>query len=519
MLLFLSCVLRVAVISTAGYEQIASNQSNYRIDVARLRGTIYDCNMVPLTNNDTRLVAAVAPTPQAIMQISHKLESDILSDVLDTLKDNLPAVCIVDDEITASGIATDKIYTRDTSNALACHLIGYTDSTGHGVTGLEHAYDDLLYSEKTVSAVFMTDGKGKVLKGIDPYFDNDLSIVYSGVVTTIDINIQEITENALSKLESGCAIVAEASTGKIRAIASAPTFDISNIADSLNANNSPMINRALRPFNVGSVFKPAVAAVAIENNLNCIFDCKGSTKIGDRIFKCHKLSGHGEMSLSSSLAQSCNCYFYNIALELGSASIYKMANSLSLSMGIRLADNFYATTGNLPKLNSLESKGALANFSIGQGSLMASPVAMLNLYTAIANNGCYYIPSVVEKTIKDGTESQYDIGNPTRIMGEKTADTLRKYLQEVIIDGTGKEATPQNVSAAGKTATAQTGRRDENGVEITNSWFCGFFPAQTPKYVVVVMSDSKVKISTARIFAEITDGIVERCSKYVNFND
>ena len=169
--------------------------------------------------------------------------------------------------------------------------------------------------------------------------------------------------------------------------------------------------------------------------------------------------------------------------------------------------------------NDLKNEGELANISIGQGTILASPVSMVNLYQAIATDGCYYMPSVVEKTIKDGTENHYACGEKTRAMSEKTSKKLKEYLKTVITDGTGNEAQPTLVNAAGKTATAQTGRYYEDKTEITNSWFCGFFPADNPRYVIVVMSDSRADTSTASIFAQIADKICELKQLNVQNND
>ena len=507
-MLLLSCAVRVAVVATGNYRQIQTEQSIYKIDVARLRGTIYDCNMVPLTNNKKQIVAAVSPTPKAIMQISGKLEDELLQGVLDTLKKNQPAICSVDENIEGEGIATAEIYVRDSSNFIARHLIGYTDDTGHGITGLEKAYDEILYSDKKTTAIFVSNGKGDILKGIEPFFDNDLSIVNNGVVTTIDVNIQNITEAAASKLNSGCVIVAEAGNGKMRAMASVPSYDIDNISESLADIKSPLINRAMWTYNVGSVFKPCVAAAALDNNFGYYsFNCAGSVEIGDRIFRCHNLSGHGNMDLCSSLAHSCNCYFYDFAIKIGGNSIYKTAAALSIASKIKIADNMHTVAGNIPKSDALNNEGTLANLSIGQGNLMASPVAMLNLYLAIAGDGSYYLPSVVEKTLIDGVQNNYDTGKPTRVMKSETAETLRQYLQKVVTEGTGTDALPKYSTAAGKTGTAQTGRYYDDGSEITNSWFCGFFPADKPQYVMVVMSDSKLNVSTASVFAQIADEI------------
>ncbi len=509
MFLLLSCVLRVAVIVSGNYREVATEQSLYRINVSRIRGTIFDCNMVPLTNNSVKNIAAVSPTPSGIMNISSCTSGETLKCTLEVLKSNKPTVCEVNTVIEGDGISFTSIYSNDNSTNTACHLIGYTDDTGHGVSGLQKAYDDLLYSNDYISAVFNVGGTGNVLGGEEPYFENDYSVIARGVVSTIDINIQSIVEKYASQMNSGCVVVADAKNAKIRALASVPTFDINNLSESLNAENSPMINRALLSYSVGSVFKPCVAAAALQHDMgNYIFECVGNVEIADRLFKCHELLGHGKMNLCSALAESCNCFFYDFSSILGGDKIYYMSSTLNYGSKIKLCENIYTAKGNVPDKQSLTNKGALANLSIGQGELLLSPISILTLYLSIAGDGSYYLPSIVEKTINDGVEELYDIGKKTRSMSEKTAETLRDYLKSVISDGTGIEAAPTLTTAAGKTATAQTGRYYDDGTEITNSWFCGMFPADNPQYVIAVMSDSKINVSTASIFAQIADGIM-----------
>lgn len=520
MLFLMSCILRVAVIANTDYSDVAYKQSLYRINISRIRGTIYDCNMVPLTNTSSRTVAAVSPTPRGIVAIGSCVNNDSLMTALDSLKNNKPAICEAERVIDSEGIAFAKVYEQTTGKASACHLIGYTDSSGHGVSGLQLAYDDFLYSEKFLSAVFTVGGNGDILSGVEPYFESDMSIINSGVVTTLDINIQNIVEAAAAKMNSGCVVVAEADSGKVRAMASVPTYELKTITESLQNSTSPMINRALSAYSVGSIFKPCVAAAALEMGKGGhYFDCNGSLEIVDRVFRCHDLLGHGIVNLQSALAQSCNCFFYDFALQLGYQPIYKMMSSLNFGAKIKICDNMYTPSGVSPTSNTLNNQGALANLSIGQGNLLLSPVSMLTLYLSIAGNGSYYLPSVVEKTIKDGVENSYDIGRPTRVMSADTAMILREHLKAVITNGTGADAAPTLTTAAGKTATAQTGRFYDDGTEITNSWFCGFFPADEPKYVVVVMSDSKLNVSTASVFAEIADGIMELKGENVEIDD
>ena len=94
-------------------------------------------------------------------------------------------------------------------------------------------------------------------------------------------------------------------------------------------------------------------------------------------------------------------------------------------------------------------------------------------------------------------------------MNAETAEKLKSYLQTVISEGTGEAAQPKNVTAAGKTATAQTGKF-ENGKEILSSWFCGFFPADKPKYIIIVFGENlSLQTETcAEIFSKTADKIM-----------
>lgn len=509
--LFFSCIMRLAVIATSDYSEVQSKQSSLRLTASSLRGTIYDCNMVPITNSGTKIIAAVSPTPRAVTAISSVLSGDELQSLLERLKSGKPVLCEVPEKIECDGISCITVYEHNSADTKALHLIGYTDSESHGVSGLEKAYDKYLYSDKKAGFVYTTDGRGDILVGVKPEIVNDTSVTAAGVVSTLDINIQAIAEEAAKQIECGAVVIADAKTSKIRAMVSVPDFDVTNLSDYLNKENSPLLNRALAAYNVGSVFKPCVASAGIEaGNGNFCYTCTGSTKIIDRYFKCHKLTGHGDMNLKSGLANSCNTYFYNFAFAVGGERIYNTASALEFGKSMDICDGLSTAKGNLPSLNSLSNIAYLANFSIGQGELLLSPVAMLNLYCAVASDGAYNIPSAVEGTLSGGAFTSYNIGRRTRVMKTETASVLREYLSAVIEEGTGTGAKPKTVSAAGKTATAQTGKY-ENGAEICAGWFCGFFPANDPQYTVIVFSENTEKQSATcgEIFAEIADGIAE----------
>ncbi len=507
--LFLSAVLRLFVVSTGKeYALAQKTQSNFRITVSSIRGTVYDCNMVALTNNKKELYAVIPPTPQAIMSVPSFLHGEEKETVLKTLKENKPAVCRPKGKITDKSIKTTYVYSTDEDNFIAAHIIGYTDSSLHGVCGIQSAYDDILYNEDGVSAVYEANGKGDILMGAGVRFDNDLSKVADGVVLTLDSRIQRIAEQETSDLTKGAVIVCDTKSGKLRAVVSRPDFSVSNIESALNDENAPLINRAFTPFSVGSVFKPCVAAAAIENGLGGFkYTCVGKTHIIDRDFSCHKKDGHGAVDLKNALAFSCNTFFYNLSINLGAKEIYKKAEMLNFGNRFKIAQNMYVEGGNLTTEKEIVNEAMLANFGIGQGSLLLSPVSMLTLYMSIANKGCYRLPSIVEKTIKNGKTEKYKISPETRAMKETTADTLKSYLKEVVLNGTGKAADVKGVQIAGKTATAQTGRYDKSGKEITNSWFCGIFSVKSDEYAVVVMSEGESQVSVSAIFSKIAEKI------------
>ena len=506
MSMFLSCFLRIAVIATGSYGELCQRQGEYSITVSRKRGTIYDTNMVPLTNTNKKLIAAISPTKSAFSVIEDLLSGDELTRVKSELEQGRGTVCQVEKRIKCDGISYAEIFDVNSRENTALHAVGYVDSDATGVSGIQSAYNHILYSPQNVEAVFQLAGDGSVLKGIRPTFKNASLNSENAVVTTIDYDIQRSAEEATEGLKKGAMVVCETGSGKIRALVSKPKYDINSIVDALNSVDAPLINRALASFSVGSVFKPCVAAAALEKKIgNHSHNCTGSTYITDRDFRCHYRSGHGIVNVKKAIAYSCNTFFYNFAMEIGAEPIYKMASALNFGHSLNIAKNIKTSAGNLTEISKLSNFAYLANLSIGQGDLSLSPVSLMTLYLAIAGDGSYYVPSLIEKTIVNGREEKYDIGAKTKAFSKSTAQILRSALYGVVEQGTGVAAKPERISAAGKTATAQTGRYDKSGREITNSWFCGFFPAEKPKYVAVILSEGESEIPTTKIFAEFAD--------------
>ena len=508
MLGFLSCVLRVAVITSGNYSAVQTEQSSYRLEIGSIRGTIFDTNKISLTNSQSSIIAAVIPNSVSAEWLLDAVDPDERENVSNKLNGSAPFVTEITHNIELDGVATTTYYNHTLNEKSLCHIIGYVGNDLHGISGLEKAYDDLLYSKDGASAIFKINGRGEVLKGEEITIENDTKKIASGVVSTIDINIQTALDEATADMEKGAAIVIEPKSGKIRGMISRPYFDIENVATYFERDDSPLINRCLSAYNVGSVFKPCVAAAALEAGTNDYYtDCKGYETIADRKFACHKREGHGIVDLFGAIGQSCNVFFYNLAAEIGAEKIYNMASSLGFGNSLKLSEGIFSVSGNLTDLSLLENSAELANLSIGQGKLLLSPVSVISLYCAIANGGCYVLPSITEGILTEGAFTANQPIAPTRVMSDGTAKKLTEFLKGVVTDGTGTAANPKNTTAAGKTATAQTGRY-KNGIEITHSWFCGFFPAESPRYAVCVMVEEGG--GSAEIFSKIADGIIEK---------
>ena len=398
--------------------EAASQQSTRRVNVALNRGTVYDCNGVRLTNRNYTVATVVFPSDTASVPLGEMLEGNDLTAAMKGVR-NGQAVTVWG-KVPSTKTGCHSFFIPQRYSGTLTHVIGYTASDGHGVTGVEKCFDDILYSGSYIGVSYTVDSRGRMLAGLDyTVYEDDSN---SSVTLTIDDRIQTIAEQAMEEVPSGAAVIIEARTGKIRAAVSRPDYDPDNVAASLEDLSSPLINRTTCAYNVGSVFKPCVSIAGIENGKSeFYYNCTGSHKIIDRYFKCHKADGHGFMNLKSALANSCNTFFYNFAFKIGGEAIYNTASALNFGKSLKLCDGLYTASGSLPEKTSLQNLATLANFSIGQGKLTLSPVSILTLYCAIATDGAYYLPSVVEGSLKDGKITEYDTGKRTSVMKNDTA--------------------------------------------------------------------------------------------------
>ncbi len=475
--------------------QAGKTVSTKSIDLATLKGTVYDCNLRPITNAESDIYIAAKPSNEAIALLKTALSPEVFESVKERMSKGKP-VAVKSEKMIENTDNIKCVYVpkRYGESSFACHIIGYLNGEGSGVSGIEKAYNTLLSAEiKTPKVRFSADANGRALMGEKISVENN-EIPKTGVVLTIDKDIQKIAETALdnSGVKCGAAVVMDVKSGAIKACVSRPAFDRNNMSASLNNPDSPLINRAFLPFSVGSVFKPVVAAAALENGVNedFIYTCTGNVTFNGVTFNCHKRTGHGLLDMEGALANSCNTYFIALAHQTGSDNIIGTAKKFGFGKSVLVADDMRTDSGYLPQTEELDSKAALANLSFGQGALTATPIQICSMMAVIANGGISVKPYLVEG--ETDTLGRY-IKNEAykeqiRVISADTAALLKKYLQSVVTLGSGKKAGSDLVKTAGKTATAQTGRI-ENGKELYNSWFAGYFPADNPEYAVVVLRE------------------------------
>lgn len=502
------CVLRVAaIVNQNEYSQAAKNETSRVVTLNFSRGTIFDCNMDRITNKKNVIYAVIFNEPSAIASLNKFFSGLQIQSIINEIKAQGFALRTVSRKIDAQGIYCFSAFLHADDSLIAKHTVGYIDSKGEGVSGIEAAYNSLLKGDEKNTVTFSLDGRGKVLSGERPTLNYDYAKENSGVKLTIDTKIQQIVEQEAMAIETGAIVVTEIQTGKIRAIVSRPDYKLSNLAAAVENKNQPFLNRALCTYNIGSVFKPYVAAAGYEKGVKDRINCTGYANIDGLNFSCHKLSGHGNLELSEALKFSCNSYFYNYIQKLGAEDVVNLALRSGFESSIYLADGLSGKKGSLGKSKTTKlSKRALANFSIGQGELMLSPLAITNFYMAAANGGKYRTPSLVEGTVKDGKVAEEKPTASTKVMSKQTADQIKNDLALVLSEGgTGESARPTLTTAAGKTGTAQTGVI-KNGKKTVNSWFCGFFPFEEPEYAVTVLWENSSG-SVGHTFASIADGI------------
>ena len=499
LLFCLSCGMICVRIYTFMASDIAASHTmnhNKKIVIDTLRFPFYDCNSEPLVNNEFKFFAAFKPDSEVADKLCGFTDRKELEKIMTAIKNRTPSYCAVDKPVQNDEyIVCLKKYVRYSDSQPAVHLLGYINGDGAGVSGLEKAFDSFLVSDTQLYASFPCDASGRVIHGAEIITDSEYLTSKGGVYLTVDKRIQQIVQEELnaSTIKKGAVLVCGTKTGEIKAMASVPVFDPYNISDYLDDTSSPLVNRAVSSYPVGSVFKVSVAAAALESGVgeNFTFDCDGQIEVDGTVYRCNNSTAHGKVDMRSALIHSCNGYFIALAQKIGSRTVLEMAKRLGFGEKIYYAENIASSSGKLPDLNSLSVSGNLANFAFGQGEFTANTLQIANMFSCIGNGGEYFNPHVVSHVVDKNGKTVYTFKQsaPVKAVDRRCTESIKDMLIDVINDGTAKNAKTEGFVCAGKTATAQTGIFNPDKTEKLCTWFGGFFPAEEPEYTVVIIKE------------------------------
>lgn len=375
---------------------------------------------------------------------------------------------------------------------LAAQIIGYVGMDDSGLSGIEREYDDELRG-RPGKMLISVDARRKWFGSVE-----EQPTPGHNVVLTIDQEIQYIAERALDAAMqqnhalSGTVIVENPHTGEILALANRPTFN-PNFSNEITA--AKLKDHAISDvYEPGSTFKLVTISAAVDQGLarpDELIDCQHGSIVlfGHRIHDWH---AWGVMPVSDVLAHSSDVGAIKIALRLGDERMYKYIRAFGF--GQRTGIELPGETRGMTKPLSRWSKISIGAIAMGQ-EIGISAVQLAAMVSSIANDGLLMGPRVVAGETQSQGAPQTVAFHPVderRVVSTQTAAEMRQMMQAVVLRGTGRKATLDGYSAAGKTGTAQKFDPTTHKYSHTNFFasFAGFAPINNPAVTVVVIFDS-----------------------------
>jgi penicillin-binding protein 2 len=340
----------------------------------------------------------------------------------------------------------------------------------------------------------------------------------ANVVTTLDEDIQRLAETALeSGAKRGAIVIVDANNGDILAMASKPCYNPNVFVPTVSPAtykqleddpSVPLLPRAYRSaYPPGSTFKIPVGIAALQSGaikLEDEFDGPASIQVGGLTFHNWKKGDAGPLNFIAALTQSCDTWFYQVGIKTGADPIIEWAQKMGFGVrtGIPLvseADGRVPTQDYMKRVYGRKFlDGDVANFSIGQGDLLVTPLQMAEAMAAIGNGGTLYRARLVQQVqtynnqivTAYNIEAKADLGIDPKIMA-----AVKEGMIDVVSspNGTAGKAAIDEVQIAGKTGTAQWGPKSK---QRDAAWFVGFCPADKPKYAFAALYEGEIGEST-----------------------
>ena len=422
------------------------------------------------------------------------------------------------------GVKVDEDYKRYYPYGhLASKVLGFTGGDNQGIIGLEVQYEK--YLKGTDGKILtLTDAAGIEMENeaedrIEPEAGRDLQ-------ASLDVNIQMYAEQAayqtMQKKNANrvSIIVMNPKNGEIYAMVNAPEFSLNEpfelVTDGKNEdseteediswknevqshaasaqNKQALLNQMWRnpclndTYEPGSTFKIVTAAAGLEAgvvNLTDQFSCPGFRIVEDRKIRCHKVGGHGGETFLQGMMNSCNPVLIDVGQRLGPERYYQYFKQFGLlgKTGIDLPGEAGTIMHQPDQIGPVE----LATVSFGQ-SFQITPIQLITTASSLINGGTRITPHIGIRAVRADGQAVHVFAYPKeeRILSEQTSETLRYILEQVVADGSGKNARIEGYRIGGKTATSEKLPRSRKKYI---SSFLGFAPADDPQVIALITID------------------------------
>lgn len=508
---------------------LAVNVQNYRVvlvpeQALDVRETLERLNtIINVSEYDRRRVLREARRRRAFVPI--------------TVRENLRWEEVSRIEVNAPdlpGISIDVGQSRHYPNGkVAAHVMGYVaavsekDLTGDpllelpgfriGKNGVERQYDLALRGTAGTSQVEV-NAIGRVIKELERAEGRP----GRRVVLTLDLRLQKFVTERIAEYRRASVVVVDVRSGDVLTMVSTPSFDPNGFNEGLDSKSwkalienqdTPLNNKAISgQYAPGSTYKLAVMLAALEHNISAdhrVF-CSGFTELGDQRFHCWHKHGHGLVNMVDAMRESCDVYFYELALKLGVDRIGTMARRLGLGTVLDI-DVPGEGAGLIPTrawkrdvIGKSWLKGETLLAAIGQGYVLTTPLQLAIMTARTVNGGYAVLPRLTRDGIDEGSD-QVDVTRfPHTGISQRSRQILMQAMDEVVNHprGTGYRSriTHAGHAIGGKTGTAQVRRitmvEREAGVkknrerpwrERDHSLFVGYAPVDNPVYAISVV--------------------------------
>ena len=519
-IIFIIIILKVFYIQVFEYDKLndlASDLWSRNLPIEADRGKIYDRNGVVLADNVTTTSLVLIPSQIKDKKYATEKLSEILNVSYDTMRQHVYKNTSIErvhpfgrrlDYSVAKKIEAlniEGVYlVREAKRSypygtMLSHTLGFVGIDNQGLSGIELQYDDYLTGEYGAIKYF-SDAKGNKL---------NLSQVYeapsNGVNVTLTINqkiqasVERELDNAVTKYdpETALAIAMDPNTGEILAIASRPNFDAVNYQD----YDIETLNRNLpiwATYEPGSTFKIITLSAALNEGLvdldNDTFYDSGSVKVANAKIRCWKAGGHGAQTFLQVVENSCNPGFVELGNRLGKEKLFDYIDKFGFGKktGVDLNGEATGIIFDLDKVGPVE----LATTAFGQG-VSVTPIQQITAVSAAINGGTLYKPYIVKSLNDPETNSVIKENTPTkvgRVISKETSSEVRRALESVVTNGSGRSAYIEGYRVGGKTGTAQ---KVENGQYLVGNYilsFIGFLPADDPQIIVYVAINNPKRV-------------------------